>query len=368
MHYPMSGRVCINLASIRQNWVTLQSQLQSGDCGAVVKANAYGLGMERVVGALFAEGCRHFFVASYREALQLRQFLDSEFPIFVLQGCPDGMEQDFVDAQFIPVLISMPMLDRWRAATKTLTNTPCALKLNTGMNRLGIEISDFETLLEQPYILREAGLRWLISHLACADTPRHTLNSIQLTRFTSLVARIRQEVPDIKASLANSPGIFLSGSAHFDLVRPGIALYGGSPVVDRSVVMKPVVSLHLPVLQVRALQRGEVVGYGAEYVAGDPKVVAVVAGGYADGLLRRWAETGRGWFNDYLPVLGRISMDSTVFDITHLSPEQRPAEGDEIEVLGEHLTIDDMAQAAGTISYEIITRLGDRLEKRYTEE
>src|SRR5690606_17954899 len=243
-----------------------------------------------------------------------------------------------------------------------------ALKLNTGMNRLGIEISDFEALLEQPYILREAGMRWLMSHLACADTPRHTLNSIQLKRFTEMVARIRHEFPDVKASLANSPGIFLSGNTHFDLVRPGIALYGGSPLVDRSIVMKPVVSLHLPVLQVRTLQQGEAVGYGADYIASEPRIVAVVAGGYADGILRSWAASGRGWFNDYLPVLGRISMDSTIFDITHLSPEQRPAEGEEIEILGEHLTLDDMAQAAGTISYEIITRLGDRLEKRYIEE
>ncbi len=367
MHYPMTGRISINLAAIRQNWTWLLSQLDSGDCGAVVKANAYGLGIERVAPALHAEGCRHFFVANFREALQVRELLEADCQIFVLQGCPEGLELEFVEAQLIPVLVSLPMFERWHAATKILTNNPCALKINTGMNRLGIEIGEFETLLAQPHLLREAGMRWLMSHLACADTPVHTLNSIQLKRFSEMIARAESEFPDMKASLANSPGIFLPGDPHFDLVRPGVALYGGAPLADRSIRMNPVVSLHLPVIQVRRLERGEAVGYGAQYVTTEPKVVAVVSGGYADGLLRGWAPSGRGWFNDFLPVLGRVSMDSCIFDITHLPEDLRPKESDEIELLGEHLGVDDMAAAAGTISYEILTRLGERLQKRYLE-
>ncbi len=367
MHYPMTGRISINLAAIRQNWTWLLSQLNSGDCGAVVKANAYGLGIERVAPSLYAEGCRHFFVANFREALQVRELLEPDCQIFVLQGCPEGLELEFVEAQLIPVLVSLPMFERWHGATKILTNNPCALKINTGMNRLGIEIGEFEALLEQPHLLREAGMRWLMSHLACADTPAHTLNSIQLKRFSEMVARAEDEFPDMKASLANSPGIFLPGDTHFDLVRPGIALYGGAPLADLSIRMNNVVSLHLPVIQVRHLERGEALGYGAKYVTTEPKVVAVVSGGYADGVLRGWAPNGRGWFNDYLPVLGRVSMDSCIFDITHLPEALRPKESDEIEVLGEHLGVDDMAAAAGTISYEILTRLGERLQKRYLE-
>lgn len=360
-----TGRLTIDLVALAANWRSLREQLYHAECAAVVKADAYGLGVDAIAPVLQAAGCRTFFVADVDEGVALRRLLGDACRIFILQGCPKGAEGSLLAHQLIPVIVSAAMFERWANMAQMRSGAPCALKLNTGMNRLGVEQSDLNRLIEQPTLLRKARVHWLISHFACADTPDHPLNSLQLTRFSEARASLMQLLPELKTSMANSAGILLGPQAHFDLVRPGIALYGGIPTPAAARFLQPVVGLKLPVIQVRSIDAGQSVSYGADYVAPEPKVVAAVRGGYADGLLRSLCGRGKAWFNGYLPLLGRVSMDCCVFDITHLAPEQRPQEGDLVELLGASISIDDMAQDAGTISYEILTRLGKRFKRHY---
>ena len=364
----LNGYLSINLSALRSNWAYLRQQ-QAGECGAVVKADAYGLGLEPVAQALFSEGCRSFFVATFQEAVEAAKVLPKAVDIYVLQGCAPGMEREFVERQFIPVLVTLPMAQRWIRVAGEDPAARCALKVNSGMNRLGLALEEFEQLLQRPQDLQKAGLSLLVSHLACADEPQKPLNQVQLQRFKDIYEHARSYLPTLRASLANSAGVMLGDGWQFDLARPGIGLYGGSPRVDGSVTMAVVVSLYLPVLQLHWVRAGEAIGYGGDYRVGSDMLVAVVAGGYGDGILRSMGEAthARGWFFDYLPMRGRVSMDSCVFDVTHLPECKRPKEGDFIELIGQHCSLDEQAGVAGTIAYELLTRLGGRLQKHYCE-
>lgn len=329
-------------------------------CGAVVKSDAYGLGVAPVAQALYSEGCRQFFVATFDEGVQVKRLLPSPVSVYVLQGCKRGSEKHFVERGLIPVLSSMAMVERW-LSLRTAGVKRCAIKVNTGMNRLGLEPDEFQRVLGDQR-LPGAGVEMVVSHMACADQPGHPLNQQQLQCFTQVASSCAQVLPGAMYSLANSATVFLPASYHFDLARPGIALYGSG---DAS--LAAVVSLYLPVLQVRNLRKGETVGYGATYRASVDLRVAIVAGGYADGLFRSLSNKATGWYRSNLPMLGRVSMDSCVFDISGVDAGAQPQEGDLIEVLGEHRRLDDVAAEAGTVSYELLTRLGQRLEKRYCE-
>lgn len=363
----LSGVLQVNLTAIRANWQLLRSNFNGDDCAAVVKANAYGLGVKPVVRALFSEGCRTFFVATYDEGVEVRSLLPDSVNIYVLQGCAAGMEFRFFEANLIPVLISFDMYTRWLGAASGFpAEAKCALKVNTGMNRLGMSLAELEVVSQDRAGLMVAGVELLVSHLACADEPSHELNHKQLLSFELALECLKITLPNIKASLVNSAGIFLGQAWQFDIARPGIGLFGG---VEASGVPKfsNVVSLYLPVLQVRGLCKGESVGYGALWCADHDMRIAIVSGGYGDGVLRSLSCLASGWFNQEVPMLGRVSMDSCVFDVSALAEADCPREGDLIEVIGDHRPLCDVAEQGGTISYEFLTRLGGRLEKIYCE-
>ena len=361
-----SAHLTIDLSALSENWRTLNKLYSGRDCGAVVKADAYGLGVGPVSKALWAAGCRTFFVANFDEGVQLRSLLYKEARIFVLQGCVAGMERAFVEHGLTPVLISMAMCRRWLAFLDQEASKlafPVALKVNTGMNRLGITISDFQELANSG-VLQLLNVKFLLSHLACADEPSNALNRIQLERFAQVVSQARKQIPDLSASLVNSAGMFLGQEWQFDLARPGVALYGG--LVCPAGSFQNVVTLELPVLQLRWLKAGESIGYGAAFTASRDMSVAITAGGYADGIFRSVSNRAVGWCHGMLPVCGRVSMDSLVFDLSGLAKRDWPSEGDLIELIGAHCSLANFSEAAGTITYEVLTSLGDRLHRVYS--
>lgn len=364
MAYP-TGELSVDLRAVTDNFHYIREHLVAGaECGAVVKADAYGLGVERIAPRIYEAGCRKFFVANLKEAIKLRSLVGLDTQIFVLGGCIRGAESEFIAREFIPVLVSAEMLSRWVAAGGGKVSA--ALKVNTGMGRLGIELGELERLLsENQSLLKRANIAYLMSHFACADQPGHVLTAIQQQRFDLLIERFRGVGLTPKTTLANSGGIFRSNDYHYDLVRPGIALFGGNPGL-RVNPMRAVVGLTLPVIQVRDLPVGDYVGYGATRVFSTRRKIAVVAGGYADGMMRALSNRGWGFVQGVkVPIVGRISMDSTLFDISDVAKPSDVAEGDGIEVLGPHVLIDDMAMAADTISYEVLTSIGERYQRSY---
>lgn len=367
MAYP-TGELSVDLHAIAENWRYIQRQLGTHtDCGAVVKANAYGLGVERIAPKIYQAGCRAFFVANLKEAIQLQSLVGRDVKIFVLGGCIAGAESEFIARGIIPVIVSYEMLQRWAAVAGNHDHPQAALKINSGMGRLGLESVEFDRALEEPQLLHDAGIAWLMSHFACADEANHPLNKEQIERFSASLSAIRSLGLDVKASLANSAGVFLGEAAQADLVRPGISLYGGNPGLAEN-PMRAVVGLRLPVMQVRRLPAGEYVGYGATCKFDTPRIIAVAAGGYADGIMRSLSNAGWGWLADSkVPIVGRVSMDSTMFDVTDSAAANDLKEGDAIELLGEHVSIDELAHAAGTISYEVLTSFGSRFQRCYVE-
>ena len=364
----MSSRlsVTINLGAIADNWRQLQNRLGANrECGAVVKANAYGLGMAEVASCLAAAGCRTFFVANVSEGAFLRSRLQnySRVCIYVLQGVEAGSEQECLDHRLRPVLISEAMVRRWAGFTEHHSVEPCAVKLNTGMNRLGVDVASLPALLETfpAFWGQQVGL--LLSHLACADEPCHPLNAQQLASFEQVLALVRKVNGQIKASLANSSGIFLGERYCFDVARPGAALYGLNPTPEAKNPMRSTVRLALPILQTRDVSGENYVGYGAEACVSGPRRLAVVAGGYADGIFRAAFPEMVGRLNGAtVPLVGRVSMDTLTFDITGVEGD---VESGEIEILDDHISADAQGSAAGTIGYEVLTRLGDRLRRVY---
>ena len=355
------SRLTIDLAAIQRNYRRLKAELRRGaECAAVVKADAYGLGVAPVAQALAAAGARRFFVAQFDEGLPLRPLLpDAE--IFVLNGLQAGRERDFESEKLIPVLNSLGEIALWtahaRAAGRPL---PAAVHLDTGMSRLGLPRREVESLMAEPQRLHGIDLKLVISHLACSDDPEHEANRRQL----SLFRQWREKLPAAPASFANSCGIFLGPDYQFDLARPGAALYGVNPLRNRSNPMEQVFVAEGQILQVRDVDRGTTVGYGATHRIESPAArLATVAVGYADGYLRSSSGRGLAYLGDRLVrVVGRVSMDLTVLDVTDVPPEQaRP--GAWAELIGPHVTVDEVAERAGTIGYEILTSLGRRYHR-----
>ncbi|WP_086933233.1 alanine racemase [Agarilytica rhodophyticola] len=371
MAYP-TGELSVDLRAIADNWRYIAGKLHTDThCGAVVKANAYGLGVDRIAPKIYEAGCRNFFVANLKEAIQLQSLLGPDALIFVLSGCIAGAEETFVERNIIPVIVSYSMLTRWVTALRKLgdnsANAQAVLKVDTGMGRLGLEATDFNRLLEDDVLFREAKITYLMSHLACADDTDHNLNALQIARFNDMYTALKAKGFDVKTSLANSAGIFLGEHTHGDIVRPGIALYGGNPGLKIN-PMQPVVGLSLPILQIRHLVAGEAIGYGATRRFDENRVIAIASGGYADGIMRSLGNKGWGFLAGHkVPIVGRISMDSTMFDITDVPSASDIHEGAAIEILGENVSIDDLARAAGTISYEILTSFGARYQRCYLD-
>ncbi|WP_444929551.1 alanine racemase [Microbulbifer sp. SSSA002] len=363
------GLLSINLKSIADNYQDLADRLKSGTrCGAVVKADAYGLGMAHVTPALYAQGCRDFFVATQAEGARLRSDLGDDVNIVVFTGVRPGAELECARAGLIPTLFTLDQLRNWaETCGKAQLRAPCALKIDSGMTRLGMTPEEFELLLKDRPLLESVDIQMFFSHLACADEPQHPQNKIQLDYFKRAGDRLRELCPNIQLSLANSSGIFLGEEYHFDIARPGSALYGLNPVPGTENPMRATVTLELPIVQKRYVAQPRFVGYGATQEAPAGSWLAVARGGYADGIIRAQSGRGRGWgCGRALPIIGRVSMDSTIFDISALSAEERDSL-QSIAVLNEQLTADEVAGYAGTIGYEILTSLGHRYDRRYVK-
>ncbi|WP_291844701.1 alanine racemase [Maricaulis sp.] len=349
-------RLIIDLAAIQRNYARLQALAPTAEVGAVVKANAYAMGATEVVPALAEAGCRHFYTAHTAEAVEARQALAGrDAAIYVFNGYWPSELPTLRAHGLIPVVNTIDQLASLRA---TAPDLPCALHLDTGMNRLGLGRPETEYLLARRELLAGLDVRQIMSHLACGDAPEHPLNATQLKRFSA----IRSAFPDIPASLANSAGVLLGEAWHFDVLRPGLALYGGNPAPGHPAPFEPAVRVDAPILQIRELEPGDTLGYGATWTADRPVRIATVAAGYADGLLWASARGGAGYVGSVrTPILGRVSMDLIAVDLSAVDTPLEP--GMPVSFLGAHL--DEIADAAGTISYEFLVRLGIRFDRVY---
>lgn len=358
------GTLKVDLAAIEANWRTLSRALRTVECAAVVKANAYGLGLEPVAAKLAEAGCKTFFVADLGEARRLRSRL-RDAAIYVLNGFFAELGDAFIEIGARPVINSTTELAEWDAfVAQRNWRGGAALQVDTGMNRLGIPVD--EAMALAPRVQTENhGIALVMSHLACAEVADHPLNARQIALFKEVRLLFR----GVPASLANSSGIFLGDAAHCDLGRPGAALYGVNPTPGRANPMRSVVELSGRILQIRKIDRGETVGYGAAWTAKRASRLAVVSIGYADGLPRALsgdqARTSTASIAGRLcPIAGRISMDLICVDITDL-PDGAVHRGDEAILIGGGVSVDDVAAIAGTIGYEILTHLGQRCHLVY---
>jgi alanine racemase len=351
----------VDLAGIAANWRWLARLVEPAGCAAVVKADAYGLGAAEVAAALARAGCRLFFTATIDEGIALRRVLSAQFEIAILNGAMPHCVAEFVEYRLIPVLNDPGQIADWQRIAACKGGLPAMLHLDTGMARLGLTMRDFDRLADD--LAQQSAIRWraVISHLACADEPAHPLNEIQRARF----AAARGRLGHVTASLAASSGIFLGRDFHLDFVRPGAALYGVNPQPGDLNPMRQIVHLKGRILQIREVDRGESVGYGAAHLMGASGRLATVAVGYADGWLRSLSPRGSGRLGGKrVPLLGRVSMDLVVFDVSDVDPVlTRP--GEFIELLSEDYGVDAAAADAGTIGYEILTALGRRYHRVY---
>lgn len=365
------GRLTVDLDALRANYRRLREVAGGAEVAGVVKANAYGLGIDKVASALWAEGCRAFFVALPQEGATLRAVLPEAY-IYVLAGLfENGSADIFHEFGLLPVVNSRTELSIWEAhGWDGDVPRPCAIHVDTGMNRLGLSADEAIAFAADNALTGAVTPLLVISHLACADEAGHPLNVRQLESFQA----VRGAFPHADSSLSNSAGTMLGPDYAFDLVRPGIALYGGNAGAGER-PMLPVATAETRVIQVRAAKAGETVSYGAARKLSRDTRIAVVAAGYADGyprslsgsgvpLRQTLAKGGEGFVHSQrVPVLGRVTMDLTMFDVTDLGEEV--GHGDWIELFGPNIPIDEAAARAGTIAYELLTSLGDRYDRRY---
>ncbi|BBF93842.1 alanine racemase [Blastochloris tepida] len=355
------GVLTIDLAALVANWRALAARLAPAACAGVVKADAYGCGAAEAGRALRAAGCTTFFVALPAEGRALRAAVP-DAAIYVLNGLPQGAAETFATARLRPVIGDLGELAEWEAfVARTGWSEGAALHLDTGMNRLGLRPEEARALALRPRGQPPVSL--VMSHFACADEKDHPMTARQIALFRE----VRALFPGVPASLANSAGVFLGPEAHFDLARPGYALYGGNPTPWTANPMRPVVRLDLRIIQARTVPPGETVGYGARWTAPATRRIAVVSAGYADGLLRAASARPGARVLGYAggvacPLVGRISMDLAAFDVTD-APADAVQRGDTIALLSERFGVDDYAEAAGTIGYEVLTSLGRRYRR-----
>lgn len=362
------GLLTIDLDAIAANWRLLRDHAAPAACAAVVKADAYGLGIGPVARRLAREGCREFFVAQIGEARALSTLLAGladDAAIYVLNGfVPEALDGSGPGLGAIPVINTPEQAESWsRHAARTGSPLPAALHIDTGMARLGMSANEAAALARTGG-LRGLELRCVISHLACAGEAAHPMNAEQRARFQAALGPFA----GCRASLANSAGIFLGPGYHFDLVRPGSALMGLTPLIDQTNPMQQTVNLQGKILQVQRVDTGGTVGYGASHRVDRPSRIATVAVGYADGYLRSLGNRGSAFLGAIrVPVVGRVSMDLITVDVTD-APEPLARPGDMIELIGPHHSPDALAEEAGTIGYEILTALGHRYARRYLGE
>ncbi len=363
------GILRIDLDALASNWRTLRDNAGGAETAAVVKANAYGTGIEKAVPALGKAGCRTFFVAHLSEAIRARA-VAPDATIYVLNGLFAGTCPTYAEFALRPVLGSFEEIAEWagfcRAQDRKLE---AAIHVDTGMNRLGLTVPQGLTLRDQAE-LEDFETALLMSHFVSAEESDNPLNRQQIEAFQA----VRATLPGIPASLANSSGIFLKDRPHFDLARPGYALYGGNPTPDRANPMKPVVGLEARIVQLRWVEADHTVGYNGRWLALEKRRIATLSVGYADGYPR--SSSARGKSGDELlagmalvagrpcPFAGNVSMDLITIDVTDV-PENQVRRGDTVTLIGGDLTVDEVGRRAGTIGYEILTNLGPRYARAY---
>lgn len=339
----------IDLDAILANWRALDALSSAAtETGAVVKADSYGLGAQRVARMLARAGCRKFFVAATEEGVAVRQALGEGPEIFVFSGHMAGDTEMIGDLALTPMLNSLEQVTRH---VEALPGSPFGVQLDTGMNRLGMEAAEWAAVAP---VLLSAGPRLIMSHLACSDEPDHPMNARQLAAFRAMT-----EGTGVPRSLSATGGLLLGAEYHFDVIRPGIGLYGGAPFTQA----QPVATLSLPVVQIREVSAGETVGYSNSWTAPVDSRIATVAAGYADGLTRRFSNLATLYHGATpCPLVGRVSMDLITVDVTHLGDVPHA-----LDLLCPAQGIERLAEVAGTIGYEILTSLGARYQRSYAE-
>lgn len=361
-----TGVVVVDLARIASNWRALASLVRPAECGAVVKADAYGLGAAHVIPALHRAGCRTFFVATLDEAVAARR-LAPDATVYMLDGIVSGSAQAVREAGVIPVVSTLREIAEWSALSSSRADRlATALQVDTGLNRLGLSARDVQALVMEVHGLDRLDVTLVMSHLASADEPDNPKNEQQRAVFEQLSPLL----PSCARSLAASDGLMLGNAYHYDLVRPGYALYGGQAFGGGPTPVQPVVEVHAKILAVRDVAPGQTVGYSGSWTPQTASRIAIIAAGYADGLFRHLsrATTDRASAHvavagQLAPIVGRVSMDLITVDVTDLEPEPKP--GDLVELIGSRLSIEAMGAAAGTIGYEVLTSLGRRFHRVY---
>lgn len=349
----------VNLTALIANYRLLKARHAKHSVAAVVKANAYGLGVEAVSQALYREGCRQFFVATLAEGIELRRLLP-DATICVFHGLLADEEKEFAHYTLTPVLNDLGQVERFSKLAVNNSQLAAIIHVDTGITRLGLCESDLAKLSDCP--LPTAHYPLIMSHLACSHDPAHPKNAEQLARFKRVLALF----PGIQASLANSAGLFLSPEYHFDIARPGCALYGIHPTSGKN-PMQHVASLSAPFLQLRTLDQDETVGYGATYRAPKGSRIALVGLGYSDGYFRLLSNKGSAFIAGYnVPIAGRISMDMIALDVSSV-PESVLTGSERAEFINTVQDVNVVAEQSGTIGYEIFTRIGRRVQRLYTQ-
>ncbi len=353
----------VRLGAVQRNYKSIVNCVKHGQVAAAIKADGYGLGAVAIAQALWLAGCREFFVAQLDEGIVVRKALPHA-TINVLSGLMPGTERQMIEYRLTPTIISLQQLKLWQQQAYHLGTTIAAgLHIDSGMHRTGLPTKELALLLEQPERLNGVSLNHVISHLASADHPGSAQPEQQLQHFQHCI----QALPAARTSIANSAGIYRGSEFHLDFVRPGIALYGGNPQPAQPNPMEATVALEAPILQIVNVSRGDSIGYGASYTADSAATHAIIAAGYADGVLRSASGTGQVAIgNQRCPIVGRISMDVTTVDVTAI-PNHLLYPGAPVEFIGNNISLDDAAAAAGTISYEMLTGIGNRFKRHYTQ-
>jgi alanine racemase len=356
-----AARLIIDLAAIAANFRFLAGRVKPAKVGVAVKADAYGLGMAQVAPALLEAGARSFFVAWLEEGIELRRLLP-DVEILCLNGVAPGAAEAYAAHGLTPILGSLEEIGEWRA-TGHGGRAPAGLQIDSGMARLGLSAEEVDRLVSDRRPLEGLNLTLVMSHLACGDDPDEPMNLAQRASFER--DRGRLGLDHLRSSLAASGGSFQAPDFHVDLVRPGAALYGLAPLMREANPMAQVVRLQAKILQVRRVDRGMTVGYGATHRTTRPSRLATISTGYADGYFRSLSNRGHAYLGPVrVPVVGRVSMDLLTLDVTDAPPELA-RRGAWVDLIGPHHTVDDLAAEAGTIGYEILTALGQRYARHY---
>ena len=358
----------INLKSISENWIYLKSRISRNCiCGAVVKANAYGLGAKTISKKLYESGCNDFLVATLEEGANLREALGNKSNIIVMHEHINRNENEFLNYNLIPTLNTFEQIKLWNTfLRKKNKRIESIIQVDTGMSRLGVSINEITSFIESSNSRSIINPLFLMSHLACAGTPENELNKRQLKKFSSVLHKFKKRFPSTKGTIANSAGILLGHDWHFDMVRTGAALYGINPVPKEKNSLKQAVELRARILQIRQVDSKESVGYGATIEVNKNAKLATVSLGYANGFHRSLSNIGKAHINGIeIKIAGILSMDLITFDVSNV-PEDILEKYEWVDIISPIHTVDELAYEASTISYELLTALGANIKKEYT--